>query len=63
MENNKNTALTWSSILSLLAIVLILIGIFFFIGGISFPRGDILAIGLGLELQIIGFAIIVFQRK
>lgn len=47
----------------MLAIVLLVIGIFFFIGGIFYPKGDLIAIGLGIELQIIGLAIILFQKK
>jgi hypothetical protein len=59
----KKSAKLGSAILSLFAIVLLVIGIFFFIGGIFFPKGDIIAIGLGIELQVIGLAIILFQKK
>jgi hypothetical protein len=60
---NKNTAPTWSAVFGVLAILLIFLGTLFFIGGMIFPKADIVAIGLGLELQIIGFAIIIYQRK
>jgi hypothetical protein len=62
MENKDNSK-NKSSLISLLAILLFMVGLFFAVGGILFPKGDLQAIGLGVELQIFGLAIIVLNKK
>ena len=62
MENKEKPETTFTHP-SLLEIALIVIGLIFAVGGILTPRGDLRAIGLGLQLQIIGIFIMVLRKK
>jgi hypothetical protein len=60
---NKETPSTKSWLTTLLGGFLFVIGFLFVLGGILFPEGDAQAIGLGVELQIFGVILVIFNKK